>query len=136
MKEKIAKSVFWLVWTGVGLQILSLLSAMFVARLLDPSDYGIMAVAGIFTSTIALLVELGLGAAIVQFRDLEEEELNACFWFAISIAGVAYVLLFLAAPAMATWFGIPVLCKVLRVLGLMFPFAAVGVVPDGLLRKQ
>ncbi len=136
MKERIAKSVFWIVWSRGGIQILSFFSTILVARLLSPSDYGVMAVAGVWTGTILLFTELGLGVAIVQFRDLKEEDLSACFWFTVAVAMGAYGVLYLAAPWIATWFAMPVLASILRALGLMLPLAALRVVPEGLLRQR
>ena len=136
MKDRIARSVFWMVWSRGGVQILSFVGTLMVARLLSPRDYGLMALAGIWIGSIELLAEMGLGAAIVQFRDLDDRELNACFWVTMGVATSAYGALFLAAPAIAAWFQAPALAEVLRVAGLTLPLVAIRVVPDGLLRKR
>src|SRR5713226_5071608 len=114
MKDRIAKSVYWIVWSRGGIQVLSFISTILVARLLAPSDYGVMALAGIWTATIAMVAEMGLGSAIIQFRDLEDRDLNSCFWLTMGIAGVGYLALYIAAPAIAAWFSSPVLSEVLR----------------------
>jgi len=136
MRDRIVKSVFWLVWSRVVLQGMSFVSTIVVARLLSPSDYGVMALASIWTSIGALLAELGLGAAIVQFRDLDDRELNTCFWLAMSVAVCGYGMLYVAAPMIAAWFDSPRLSVVLRVVGLSLPIVALRVVPDGLLRRR
>jgi len=136
MKEQIAKSVVWIVWSRGVLQVVSFLSTLVVARLLSPVDYGLMALAGICTMPVSSIAELGLGAAMVQFRDLEETELNACFWLTMSVAGLGYLALYIFAPAIANWFASPRLSTVLRIVGLTLPLAAVRVVPDSLLRKR
>jgi len=120
----------------VALQAISFGSTIVVARLLDPTDYGLMALAGIWTSIIALLAELGLGAAIVQFPDLDDRELNTCFWMIMAVAVVGYWSLFVGAPIIAVWFGSPPLSAVLRVTGLALLLVAVRVVPDSLLRRR
>ena len=136
MKDRIARSVFWIVWSRGGIQVLSFLSTLLVARLLNPSDYGLMALAGIWTGTIAMLAELGLGAAIIQFRDLEDRDLNSCFWLTMGVASGGYIALYVAAPAIAVWFARPMLSDVLRVVGLTLPLTAIRIVPDSLLRKR
>ncbi len=136
MKDRIAKSVFWIAWSRGALQIVSFLSTLIVARLLSPADYGLMALAMIWTSTLALISEMGVDTAIVQFRDLEERELNACFWLTMCVAGVGYLALYAAAPAIAAWFASPRLSDVLRVVGLTLPLVAFRVIPGGLLRKR
>src|SRR5881296_3626154 len=94
MKDRVARSLFWVVWSRGVVQVASLLSALLVARLLNPADYGLMALAGVWTYAMALIGELGLGAAIVQFRDLEDRELNACFWLVVAMAGLGYLVLY------------------------------------------
>jgi O-antigen/teichoic acid export membrane protein len=136
VRDRIAKSVFWMTWSRVALQGISFVSTIVVARLLSPSDYGLMALAGIWIGVIVLLAELGLGAAIVQFRDLDDRELNTCFWLTMSLAALGYGVLYLAAPLIAEWFGTPRLLTVLRVVGLGLPLVAFRVVPDALLRQR
>ena len=125
-----------MLWSRVGLQCFSFASTIMVARLLSPTDYGLMALAGIWTGITVLMAELGLGGAIVQFRDLDARELNTCFWLTMSVAALGYVALYPAAPLIAEWFGAPRLSVVLRVAGLSLPLVAIRVVPDALLRQR
>jgi teichuronic acid exporter len=136
MKERIAKSIFWMFWSRGGVQLISFVSTLIVMRLLSPSDYGLMALAGIWIATIAMLAEMGFGAAIIQFRDLDEGELSACFWLMMTVAILGYGALVLASQRIADWFGTPELAAVLRVVGLSLPLSAVRVIPDSLLRKR
>ncbi len=70
MKDRIANSVFWIVWSRGVLQIVSFVATLVVARLLSPADYGLMALAMIWTAILSKMGELGLSAAIVHFRVL------------------------------------------------------------------
>src|SRR5207245_5272696 len=126
----------WVVWSRGVVQAVSFASTLVVARLLTPEDYGVMALAAVWTYIIWLVAELGLGAAILQFRDLDERELNTCFWLTLGVAGLGYVLLYAAAPAIGAWFVNPTLSPVLRVLGLTLPLSALRAVPDAMLRKR
>ena len=135
MKDRISRSVFWIVWSKGGVQIVSLLSTLFIARLLTPADYGLIALAAIWIFPISLLSEMGLGAAIVQFRNITDNELNGCFWTTIILALFGYAVLYVTAPGIAQWFQTPRLASVLRVNGLLLPLVAVRIVPDSLLRK-
>lgn len=136
MKDQIAKSVFWMVWSRGGLQVLSFISTLLVARWLNLSDYGLMALAGIWTGTIAMLADMGLGWAIVQFPDVEDEELQSCFWMTLATTTVAYVMLWIVAPFIARWFNSPELTSVLRVSSVTLLLFACRLVPDAMLRRQ
>lgn len=136
MRERLARSLFWLVWSRGVVQALSFVSTIVVARLLSPSDYGLMALVSIWTGTLDLLSELGLGAAIIQFRNLDDRDLNACFWLTMGTALLGTIFLYIAAPVLALWFATPPLTIVLQVACFLLPLTAVRVIPDSLLRKR
>ena len=97
-----------MVWSKGGVQVITLLSTVFIARLLTPSDYGVIALAAIWIFPISLIAEMGLGAAIVQFSNLTKEELNACFWVTNAVALLCYVALYACSSVIAYWFNAPV----------------------------
>jgi O-antigen/teichoic acid export membrane protein len=134
--ERVIRSVIYLLSSRAVLPILSVVSTIVVARWLDPEDYALVALAGIFTVMMTLVCELGLGAAIIQFKDVSDAELNAAFWLMLSSAGLAYVVLYAAAPFIASFFASPELTLVLRVVGLPAMFTVLRLVPESLLRKQ
>jgi teichuronic acid exporter len=136
MHARLARSVFWIVWSRGAGQIVSFLTVLLVARLLSPGDYGLMALAGVWTGMVTLLSEMGLGAAIIQFRDVDDTELNACFWLTMGAATIGYAGVYGAAPAIGAWFSAPALADVMRAIGLTLPLTAMRVVPDSLLRKR
>jgi len=53
--------VFWIVWSRGGVQVLSFISTLLVARWLSLGDYGLMALVGIWTGIIAMVADMGLG---------------------------------------------------------------------------
>lgn len=95
-----------------------------------------MALVGIWTGILELLSELGLGTAIIQFRNLDDRELNSCFWLTMGAAGLGTISLFSLAPVIALWFAAPPLAEVLQVACFLLLLTAVRVVPDSLLRKR
>jgi O-antigen/teichoic acid export membrane protein len=136
MKDRIAKSFFWIVWSQVTLRVISLVSTLIVMRFLSPKEYGLMALAAIWTNLVVMISTAGLGSAVVRFRNLGNREINSCFWLNVAIAGVGYGALFTAAPFIAAWFNASALTDVLRVVGMTFPIIGMRIVPTSLLRKQ
>ncbi len=135
LKARMARSMLWLASSKAVVQVLSLISTLAVARILDPSDYGTMAVVTLLVSVSAMLSEFGAGGAIIQFPALEKRELNGCFWLTLGLALAIYALLAVSAPLIADWFHNPALVSVLRVAGLALPLATLRVVPESLLRR-
>jgi len=136
LRTRVARSIFWVAWSRGVVQLLSFATTVLVARILVPADYGVMALAGVFIATSSVLTEMGLGTAIVQFRDLESRELNTCFWITMTLAAIAYAVLALGSPVIADWFEVPRLAEVLPVLALALPVTACSIVSDSLLRKR
>src|SRR6516225_1407835 len=136
LRTRVAQSIFWLAWSRGVVQLLSFATTVLVARILVPADFGVMALAGMFIATAGLLAEMGLGGAIVQFRDLDRRELNTCFWITVTLAAIAYAVLALGASVIATWFAVPRLAEVLPVLALGLPVNVCTVVSGSLLRKR
>src|SRR5260370_25516173 len=79
---------------------------------------------------------MGLGWAIIQFRNLNKREIDTCFWVTMTLATVCSVALSLSASGIARWFAAPRLAEVLPVLSLVLPLTACRVVSDSLLRQR
>ena len=131
-----ARSIFWITWSRGVLQLLTFATSLLVARILVPADYGVMALAGFWTGMAGILADMGLGSAIIQFRNLDKREIDTCFWITMTLAIVCCAALSLSAPGIARWFAVPRLAAVLPVLSLVLPLAACRVVSDGLLRQR
>jgi O-antigen/teichoic acid export membrane protein len=86
------------------LQPVAFATTVLVARILVPADYGVMALASVFTGMAGMIAEMELGRAIVQFRDLDRRELDTCFWITMTLAMIAYAVLALGASTIARWF--------------------------------
>ena len=98
LKEKTAKGLFWGGFSNGMQQLLNLFFGIFLARLLSPSDYGLVGMLTIFTLIAGSLQESGFISAITNRRDVTSNEYNAVFWFSILVSVSVYVLLFSCAP--------------------------------------
>jgi O-antigen/teichoic acid export membrane protein len=136
LKARVARSMFWIAWSRGVLQVLTFATTLLVARILVPADFGLMALATAFTAHADMLAEMGLGSAIIQFRDLDRRELDTCFWMTMTLAIVFSAALSLGSPAVARWFAVPRLADLLPILSLVLPLTAFRVVSDSLLRKR
>jgi PST family polysaccharide transporter len=82
---------------------LSILSTIVVARILSPSDYGVIAMAAPVTNFILLFQNLGLGQAVIQSRTISAQQLNGLFWVNVG-ASFAIAILFVAISPLVGWF--------------------------------
>src|SRR5437667_5036496 len=93
LRTRVARSIFWLAWSRGVVQLLTFATTVLVARILAPADYGVMALAGVFIATSSVLTEMGLGTAIVQFRDLDSRQRNTGLGVPMTLAACAYACL-------------------------------------------
>ena len=114
LKEKTAKG---LLWGGIGngaMQLLNLVFGIFLARLLDSTDYGMVAVLTIFSAMAGVFSESGFILAIVNKKAVKHEDYNAVFWFSIGVGTSLYLLLSACAPLIADFYDTPELTRLAR----------------------
>ena len=73
-------------------------TTLLVVRILDPADYGVMAITRIWTTTAGMLAEIEPGTPTIQFRDLDRREIDTCFWIMMALAAIACAAVVLVAP--------------------------------------
>jgi len=136
LKDKVRKSFFWVISTRIVDQGAYLGAMVILARLLSPEDFGLIAIALVFVGVVDSVNEFGLGEAIIQKKDLGENDLYSAFWFSILLALILYLILFFAAPLIAEFYDRAKLVIIIRLLGLNFLFSLASLVPRSLLTKE
>ena len=109
LKRKIIEATGWTLICRLWTQGISWVVTLVLARLLNPEDYGIFAMAMSVIVCFELFQELGLGTAIVQRQNLSNKQVSAIFWVVTGIGVILFGLLFFLAPAAANFFHEPVL---------------------------
>lgn len=133
---KAAKGVAWTTAANWGCQFLSFCFYLGLARLLNPQEFGQIALAGVYLAFIQVFVTQGFGVAIVQRRDLDEEHLDSAFWIAVTTAAAFCVCSIAFAGWIAHLFKDPQIAPVIRWLCLSMLFNALGAVPTAILTRD
>jgi PST family polysaccharide transporter len=103
LAQKAARGAIYLGLAQAARILLTVASAVVIARLLSPDDYGVLAMAAPAIGFVAMFQELGLTAAAIQSRTLSADESSAMFWVNVTASAVVAVLLIALAP-LAAWF--------------------------------
>lgn len=136
LRKLVVSGLFWAGGTRLLGQAFTWAVTIAVMRLLSPEDYGLLAMAMVAVNLLALLAEAGLGAAIVQAKELDGPVLRTILGAAIIVNVAAFAIIFLAAPAIAVFFGEERLVLVVRMLSLQFLVGTFAVVPGALLARR
>lgn len=101
-----------------GAQGVTFIVSIVLARLLDPSVYGVVALVTVFITILQVFVDSGLGNALIQKKNADNLDFSTVFFFNIAMCAVLYILMFFAAPFIAAFYGDAELTPVIRVLSL------------------
>jgi PST family polysaccharide transporter len=117
-------------------QVLQFSISVVLARLIAPDAFGLVAMTATFTGFVALFVDGGLSTAIVQSRELSDEQLDACFATALLLGVVLSCVVLLGAPFVARFYDRAVLVGLTRVSAGAILAAALGAVPRAILVRR
>jgi len=118
IRKGIRAGFAWQGLTKLVVQIASWVSTLFVARLIAPSDYGLVAAAGVFTELLVVVTDLGLAHGLIQRADTTAEQLEGAFYVSLFIGVAAYALLFALAPVIASFYDMEILTGIIQLAGI------------------
>ena len=113
-------NLFWKFSERISAQLVTLIVSIVLARILEPSHYGTIAIVNIFITLANVFVADGFGSALIQKKDADALDFSSVLYFNVAFSVVLYLILFFAAPFIAAFYGegYEVLTPVLRVLGI------------------
>lgn len=118
LKQKTKSGLLWSSIERFSNQGVQFLFSIMLARLLAPSDYGIVAMVVIFFAIAQTFVNSGFSSAIVRKKNRTEADLSTCFYFNILVGFGFYILLFLCSPFIADFYDQPILTPIVKISGL------------------
>ena len=122
----ILRSFFWKLFERTGTQLIQFIVTIVLARLLLPSEYGVIALITVFIQLCYVIVDGGLNTALIQKRNADEVDFSTIFFFSLAMSGVLYCAMFLFSPLIAHFYKQPELVSVIRIFCLTIPFYAVN----------
>ncbi|MBO7635120.1 MAG: lipopolysaccharide biosynthesis protein [Paludibacteraceae bacterium] len=136
LKEKTAKGLFWGGISNGLQQLLNLFFGIFLARLLNTEDYGLVGMLTIFSLIAGSLQEGGFISAINRKKNVTHQDYNAVFWTCSLFSFGIYMLLFLTAPLIARFYNEPRLVSLARYIFIGFFITSLGIAPRALLFRN
>ena len=118
------KALLWKLLERFGVQGVQFILQIILARLLTPEHYGVLAIMIIFTTLANVFIQNGFNTALIQNKDVTEDDYSSVLWVSLGVAGILYGIIFFCAPFIASFYEMPEIVKPFRVLALMlFPGA-------------
>lgn len=136
LKEKTVQGLFWGGFS-IGLQqLLNLIFGIWISRILDANDYGVIGVLTIFTLIATTLQESGFTQAIANKKNATLKDFNAIFWCSSLIGISLYMILYFCAPLITAFFNMPELTSLSRFLFIGFVLSSFGTAYNAYLFKH
>lgn len=136
LKEKTAKGLFWGGLNSLIQQVIGVIFAIILGRLLDNADFGMMAMISVFSLIATTLQNSGFPTALANMKEPHDNDYNSVFWFNIIVGFSAYTVLFFCAPLIADYYNEPRLIPLCRYAFLSILIASFGTAQNAFLFKN
>lgn len=110
--------------------------SLVLARLLMPSDFGLISMALVLNTILDSIVDFGLGNAVIRKEKITETELSTVFWINILLGGFCTLTVFLSAPLFEYFFEMPQLGNIVRITSFSFLISSFGTLQTALFQKK
>lgn len=134
--EKAFSGAIWASIDKIGTMALQFFVNIILARLLMPSDFGCVGMLAIFIVVSQTIIDGGFGSALIQKKEPTQTDYSTIFYWNILFAVILYLALFVSASFIASFYKMPLLCDVLRVMGLNLIISSFGIIQINRQRKQ
>lgn len=133
--KQTAKTSFWGALEKICSLGIQFVVTMLLARLLTPADYGIIAMIMVFMAISQQFVECGVSNALIRKKDCSPTDYSTAFYFNIIIGFVVYLILFIIAPIISSFYDLPILTPVVRIYGINIVIQSFSLVQNAILIK-
>lgn len=134
-KNKVISSLIWKFLERGGVQGVQFVLSIILARLVTPSDYGVIAILLVFIQIANVFIQSGFNTALIQKKDSDDVDFSSIFYLSLVVAAIIYVILYFTAPLVGLFYKQEKLTLFLRVISLTLFFGAVNSVQNAYISK-
>lgn len=119
LKKQVAKGAIWVFMDQFGVQLVSFVVNLVLARLLMPADFGTIALFNVVINISSVLINGGMSSSLVRTQSVDERDLSTVFWFNMATTALLYLIVFIAAPWIGQFYKLPILAPIIRVYSIV-----------------
>lgn len=136
LKAEGIRSFTWLFLGTMGAQGIAFVASLFLARLLEPAEFGLVAMVSVIIAIAHVFTNVGLVAALIQRKRVLPVHYSSVFYFNLLVGALLTLLVFFSAPLIADFYDNQQLVPLAQVLSLSFIINAFGTVQNTKLRRE
>ena len=134
-KQSVITNFIWRFLERGGTYVMNFIVSIVLARMLDPSLYGTIALVTAITTILQVFVDSGMANSLIQKKDTDDLDYSSVFYFNLAFCLLLYAGLFFCAPWISRIYRIPELTPIVRVLGLTIVVSGVKNVQQAYVAK-
>lgn len=135
VKNKTLSGLVWRFAEKCGAEIIQFIVSIIIARILAPSDYGLIGLITVFIMVANVFAISGLGQALVQRKEMDNKDYSTVFYYSLAVSLILYCILFFVAPFIANFYKEPKLIPIIRVLSLTVVVGSINSVQQAYVQK-
>lgn len=120
LKKQAFSGAFWTFLQTFGSQLITFGVSVILSRLLLPSEFGLIAMLGVFIALGGSFINSGLSQSLIRTVDVDEEDYSTVFFFNLVVSIVVYALIYISAPSIARFYNQGQLELIVRVYSITF----------------
>lgn len=136
LKKETVKGFIWSFAQQFSTQLITFLVQIVLARILLPSEFGLIGMLTVFIGIATAFFEGGMTSSLIRVSKTDTRDYSTVFFFNLGVSLVVYLLFFAFAPYIALFYKQPLLTNIARIYGLSFIFLAFGTVQNTILIRE
>jgi teichuronic acid exporter len=136
LKKKVLSGLLWSFGERFMTQGVSFALSIILARLLMPSEYGLVALILVFINLASVFVTNGISESLIQKKNADETDFSTIFYCSFVMSIFIYIILFFTAPLIAKFYDNADLVWILRILALIIPVSSFNTIQQAFVSKK
>ena len=128
--------MLWQAFNRIGSNGIQFLIYLILARLLQPNDFGIIAILSVFINFSNLFITSGLGTALVQSKNADNLDYSSVLYLSFIIACFLYAAIYVSSPFIASYYRQDSITQILRLFSISILFSAINGVQSSILFRN
>lgn len=134
--SSIRTGTLWIFAGNISTRVFEFVFGIILARLLVPSDFGLLVTTQVFTGVAGFIAGGGMGQALIQAKEITPKDFHVVFTLQLAICCLIYCFFFFTAPLIAVWFENPIYINLLRLSALNFLIRPFNNIPSSKLSRE
>lgn len=134
--KKSQNAFLWSFLDNILQQIVNFSVGIILARILSPSDFGLIGIISVFIALSNTFVNSGLSDALIHKKNAKDEDYHTIFWANVTLGICTYIILFLVAPYLASFFERNELTLLIRITALSVIFMSLSSIQRTIFTKR